>query len=513
MDAQVIVVGAGPVGLMLAAELRLGGADVLVLERLTKPMAESRASTLHARTMEILDQRGLLERLGTPPSSGRGHFGGLTLDLSHVATPYPGQWKVPQSQVEHLLERWAIELGVRILRGYDVHDMAVSADHIEVCGPAGAPRLRSAYVVGCDGEQSSVRRLAGIGSSGRQADKGLLRGDIPGIDVPDRRFERLPGGLAIASRGPDDVTRIMLHEHGPEDGVVTPEATFENLARAWLKITGEDISGGTPVWVNAFSNVSLQADRYRLGRVLLAGDAAHQQLPAGGQAINLGLHDAVNLGWKLAADVTGRAPLGLLDSYHDERHPAGRHTLDNIEAQTLLLLGGREVDPARRVMAELIALPSVRDHLAATISGLGVRYGATCPGEHPLAGRRVPPVEIEMESGRTKVAALLRNGRGLLLDLSGGTQAVLDEALPDTVEQVSAKSISDGPLAGVRRLLVRPDGHVAWVAGGATELRSALHTWFCPPRAVRKGSAAPRATAQIQHGQIQHGTSIRKERG
>ena len=154
MDAQVIVVGAGPVGLMLAAELRLGGADVLVVERLAKPMTESRASTLHARTMEILDQRGLLERLGTPPSTGKGHFGGLTLDLSQVETPYPGQWKVPQARVEHLLEGWAVELGVRIRRGYDVQDLAVSADHVEVRGPDGAC-LRSAYVVGCDGEESS----------------------------------------------------------------------------------------------------------------------------------------------------------------------------------------------------------------------------------------------------------------------------------------------------------------------------------------------------------------------
>ena len=508
MDAQVIVVGAGPVGLMLAAELRLGGADVIVLERLAEPTTESRASTLHARTMEILDQRGLLERLGTPPSEAMGHFGGLPLDLTHVPTPYPGQWKVPQARVEQLLEGWAVELGVRIRRGYDVLDMAVSADHVELRGPAGAPRLRSAYVVGCDGEESSVRRLAGIGSSGRAADKGLLRADVGGIDVPDRRFERLPGGLAIASRGPDDVTRIMVHEYGPEDGVVAPEATFENLARAWLKVTGEDISGGTPVWVNAFGNASLQADRYRLGRVLLAGDAAHQQLPAGGQALNLGLHDAVNLGWKLAADVTGRAPLGLLDSYHDERHPAGRHTLDNIEAQTLLLLGGREVDAARRMMAELIALPSVRDNLAATISGLDVRYGETCPGEHPLVGRRLPPVEIETESGRNNVTALLRTGRGLLLDLSGEPQAAFVGALPDTVEQVSAKADPNGPLAGVRRLLVRPDGHVAWVAGGDTELSSALQTWFCPPQTVRKGIAPPRATAQNRHT-----TSIKKVRG
>lgn len=495
MDAQVIVVGAGPAGLMLAAELRLGGADVLVLERLAKPMTESRASTLHARTMEIFDQRGLLERLGRPPSTGMGHFGGLTLDLTHVATPFPGQWKVPQSRIEHLLEGWAVELGARIQRGFELQGMDESAEHVEVYGPAGAPRLRAAYVVGCDGEQSTVRRLAGIGSSGRAADKGLLRADVRGINVPDRRFERLPGGLAIASRGPDDVTRIMLHEYGQ----VTPEASFENLARAWLAITGEDIRGGTPVWVNAFSNASLLADRYRSGRVLLAGDAAHQQLPAGGQAINLGLHDAVNLGWKLAAEVTGRASPGLLDSYHNERHPAGRRTLDNIEAQTLLLLGGREVDAARCTMAELIVLPSVRDTLAAAISGLDVRYGEARPDTHPLVGRRLPSIEIETELGSTNVTHLLRSGRGLLLDLSSGAQAALEEALPDNLQRVSAKGISDGPLAGARRILVRPDGHVAWVAGGAVEVSSAPQTRLGPSRTTGKPPSS-RATARTHNG-------------
>jgi 2-polyprenyl-6-methoxyphenol hydroxylase-like FAD-dependent oxidoreductase len=504
MDAQVVVVGAGPVGLMVAAELRLGGADVLVLERLAKPMTESRASTLHARTMEIFDQRGLLERLGTPPSTGMGHFGGLPLDLTHVATPYPGQWKVPQSRVEQLLEGWAVELGARIHRGFDLRGMHESAEHVEVYGPAGATPLRAAYVVGCDGEQSTVRRLAGIGSSGRTADKGLLRADVRGIDVADRRFERLPRGLAIASRGPDDVTRIMLYEYGH----VTPEASFENLARAWLAITGEDIRGGTPVWLNAFSNASLLADRYRCGRVLLAGDAAHQQLPAGGQAINLGLHDAVNLGWKLATDVTGRAPLGLLDSYHDERHPVGRRTLDNIEAQTLLLLGGREVDAPRRTMAELIALPSVRDALAATISGLDVRYGEARPDAHPLVGRRMPPVAIETEHGSTNVTHLLRAGRGLLLDLSGGTEAAFDKALPDNFQRVDAKVISDGPLAGVRRVLVRPDGHVAWVADGAVELSSARHTSLGLPEPPESAAHHP----ERQHGS-HTGRASKRRRG
>jgi 2-polyprenyl-6-methoxyphenol hydroxylase-like FAD-dependent oxidoreductase len=477
MDAQVIVVGAGPVGLMVAGELRLGGADVLVLDRLAEPMAESRASTLHARTMEILDQRGLLERLGTPPCVGMGHYGGLPVDLTGVATPYPGQWKVPQTRVEELLAGWAVELGVEIRRGYDVQAMSVTEDLVELSAPRGTGRLRAAYVVGCDGEQSTVRRLAGIGLSGRPADKGLLRADVSGIDVAHRRFERHPGGLAIAARGPDGATRVMLHEVGQVD----PEASFGNLSRAWLSITGEDISHGTPIWVDAFGNASLQADRYVDGLVCLAGDAAHQQLPAGGQAINLGLQDAANLGWKLAAEACGRAPRGLLESYHDERHRVGRRTLDNIEMQTQLLLGGPEVEATRRMMAELLSVAPVRDHVAAMIGGLDVRYGEPRPGDHPLVGARVPPEEVETEAGRTRTTVLLRAARGLLLDLSGRARPQLDHALPETVDLVRARSVPGGQLAGIEAALVRPDGHVAWVSGGTLDIHTALRTWFCTP--------------------------------
>ncbi|MBC6456926.1 FAD-dependent monooxygenase [Actinomadura sp. HBU206391] len=373
MDAQVVIVGAGPVGLMLAGELRLGGAEVTLLERLPAPTTESRASTLHARTMEIFDQRGLLDSVGTPPNQGMGHFGGLPLDLTGLATPYPGQWKVPQTRIEALLQRWAVGLGADLRRGYDVRSLTVAEGHVEVAGPEGTDPLRAAYVVGCDGEDSSVRRLAGFGFPGRDASRELLRADVAGIDVPDRRFERFPNGLAIASRRPDGVTRVMVHELGRPVRRRVEEPSFSEVAKAWERVTGEDISGGTPIWLNAFGNASRLAERYRDGRVLLAGDAAHQQMPVGGQALNLGLQDAVNLGWKLAAEVTGRAQEGLLDSYHDERHAVGRRVLSNIEAQALLLLGGDEVDAIRAVLAELIEFPTVRDRLAGVISGLDIR--------------------------------------------------------------------------------------------------------------------------------------------
>ncbi|REF00947.1 FAD-dependent monooxygenase [Thermomonospora umbrina] len=475
MDADVIVVGAGPVGLMLAGELRLGGAEVVVLERLAEPADESRASTLHARTMEILDQRGLLAELGTPPNDGMGHFGGVPLDLTGLDTPYPGQWKVPQTRTEELLGRWAAGLGADIRRDHEVTALTDTPDGVQV-EVAGRGALHAAYLVGCDGQDGAVRGLAGFGFPGADATRELLRADVAGIEVPDRRFERLPAGLAIAARRADGVTRVMVHESGRTVPDRVGDPTFADVVKAWERVTGEDIGGGTPLWVNAFDNTRRQAEEYRRGRVLLAGDAAHRQMPVGGQALNLGLHDAVNLGWKLAAVVRAQAPPELLDTYHDERHAVGRRVLDNIEAQTLLLLGGAEVDATRKVLAELIDLPRARDRLAGMITGLDVRYPAE-PADHALAGLRLPPTELRTADGTTTTTtALLRSGRGLLLDLGAGA----DDASPwsDRVDVVRAEPPASGPLAGIGAVLVRPDGHVAWVSGADDGPRAALRRWF-----------------------------------
>ncbi|GAA4136210.1 FAD-dependent monooxygenase [Actinomadura keratinilytica] len=463
MDTQVIIVGAGPVGLMLAGELRLGGAEAVVLERLPAPTAESRASTLHARTMEIFAQRGLLERLdGMPPNDLRGHFGGIPLDFSGLRTPYPGQWKVPQTRTEELLGGWAAELGADVRRGYEVRALAQTADHVEVAadGPDGPVRLRAGFVVGCDGEESTVRRLGGFAFPGEDARRELLRADVAGIEIRDRRFERLPDGLAIAARRRDGVTRVMVHEFGrpAADRATAPD--FAEVVKVWERVTGEDIGHGRPIWVNAFGDAARQASEYRRGRVLLAGDAAHRQLPAGGQALNLGLQDAVNLGWKLAAVATGRAPDPLLDTYHEERHAVGRRVLANIRAQARILLGGPEVEPLRAVLAELIAYPRVRDRLAAAISGLDVRYAAG-PGDHPLLGVRVPPDELGA-GGRA-----LRAARGLLLH----PEPPDGPGPHDRVDVVRAIGRSEA-------VLVRPDGHVAWVAGSGADLDAAVRRWF-----------------------------------
>ncbi|WP_405582893.1 FAD-dependent monooxygenase [Streptomyces sp. NBC_01092] len=479
METDVLVVGAGPVGLMLAGELRLGGAGTVVMERRGAPTTESRASTLHARTMELLDSRGLLDALGTPPDEPRGHFGGVPLDLT-LPSPWPGQWKVPQTRTEELLQDWVVGLGADVRRGHELRAVRVGEDGVEAvaAGPDGrALRVRARFVVGCDGEDSTLRRLTGAEFPGRDAGRELLRADVAGIDVPNRRFQRLEKGLAIAARRGDGVTRVMVHEFGTAAETRSAEPEFAEVAQVWKRVTGEDISGGSPLWVNSFGDADRQLVDYRRGPVLFAGDAAHQQMPIGGQALNLGLQDAVNLGWKLAAEVRGRAPAGLLDTYHAERHAVGRRVLANIRAQALLLLGGPEVEPVRALLGELIGeRPEVRAHLAGMISGLDIRYGA---GADPLLGARLPYVRLGGPDGVVNTSDLLRtSGRGLLLDLAGDAR-LRTAARPwaDRIVTVTARPEPDGPLGAARAVLVRPDGYIAWTDGHG-DAENALKNWF-----------------------------------
>lgn len=543
MDRDVVVVGAGPVGLMLAGELRLGGADVVVLDRLDAPTTESRASTLHARTMEILDQRGLLDEIGTPPDEPMGHFGGLPMDL-RLPGPYPGQWKVPQTRTEEVLGAWAVRLGAEVRRGHRVTGLEQHPDRVvvEAAGPGGAPvRVTAPYVVGCDGEESTVRRLAAIAFPGTDARRELIRADIDGIDIRGRRFERLPRGLAIAARRVDGVTRVMVHEFGRTPRAA--QASFADIVDAWHNVTGEDLSAGTPLWVNAFGDVSRQAERYRHGRVLLAGDAAHAQMPIGGQALNLGLQDAVNLGWKLAAVAGGRGPDRLLDSYHEERHEVGRQVLSNIRAQARLLLGGPEVTGLRQVIGELLPYEAVRARLAGMVSGLDIRYGGTPAdagrpggGPHALAGRRLPPVSLELRPSRgravlrggaagssaygveavgpdrggpetdgssVRTTDLLRGARGVLLVtadeeerrlLLTGAAGPFDRSVDVVTAFRPVDDPAGSPLDGVDAVLVRPDGYVAWAGTSAAGLEAALATWFARDTRIARTSRATSKT-------------------
>ncbi|RPE43831.1 oxygenase [Streptomyces sp. Ag109_O5-1] len=496
-DTRVIVVGAGPVGLFLAGELRLGGADVVVLERLRTPTTESRASTLHARTVELFDCRGLLAALGDPSREPRGHFGGVPMDLT-MPSPHSGQWKVPQTRTEELLQEWAGSLGADVRRGWEVRGLTQRDGHVDVVAetPDGPRRLRAAYLVACDGEDSTVRRLTGADFPGTPAGRELLRADIAGIDIPNRRFERLERGLAIAARMPGGTTRVMVHEFGTPAPERTGPPAFAEVVGAWRRVTGEDLGGGRPVWLNAFGDANQQLTQYRHGRVLFAGDAAHRQMPSGGQALNLGLQDAANLGWKLAAVVCGRASQGLLDTYHDERHEVGRRVLANIRAQALLLLGDRAVEPARTLLGELIAAGPARQHLAAMITGLDIRHPVG-GGSHPLLGARLPLGTLPTPDGPVEVAALLRTGRGLLL-VSESARAELrwlGKVWSDRVTPVAVLPDATGPLHDTEGrpydarsplhdadgLLVRPDGHVAWAGSDPWAATAAIRHWFGRP--------------------------------
>ncbi len=494
MDTQVVVVGAGPVGLMLAGELRLGGAEVVVVERRAAPTTESRASTLHARTMEILDSRGLLSAFGELPHEPRGHFGGIPLDL-RLPSRYPGQWKVPQTRTEQVLGEWATGLGARLRRDCEVRELTgdtgggsdrgtgggTGGVTVTAATPTGAVRLRADYLVACDGQDSTVRGLVGARSRGTDATRELLRADVAGLDIPNRRFERRELGLAIAARNSAGITRVMVHEYGRDARARTSDPGFPEIIDAWKRVTGEDISGGEPLWVGAFGDADRRLERYRHGRVLFAGDAAHQQMPIGGQALNLGLQDAVNLGWKLAATARGWAPDDLLDTYHTERHTVAERVLANISAQAQLLLGDPGVEPLRALLGELITDEPTRVRLAGMISGLDVRY-PVAGGEHPVLGARLPETDVPVPGGSTTTTELLRTGRGLFLDCAGGELAA---PWADRVTAVTANQIGGGPPQPAGSVLVRPDGHVAWLGRAREDALAALHRWFGRPTTAR----------------------------
>ncbi|WP_395570334.1 SDR family oxidoreductase [Streptomyces sp. BK79] len=431
-DADVVVVGAGPVGLLLAGDLCAHGARVLVVERLARPMTESRASTLHARTMEVLAERGVLDRLGPLPDGGPGHFGGIPLDLAEAdpGHPYAGQWKCPQTRLETVLQERAVESGARILRGRRLVDLAEQGDRVLVetvpadraadgaAADGARQRVTGSYVVGCDGWQSTVRKAAGFEFAGRDAVREMLRADVAGIDIPARRFERLEHGLATAHHWPDGTTRVMVHLYGAAPRTRTGPPDFDEVVRAWARVTGEDIGHGTPTWLNAFDDTRRQATRYRRGRILLAGDAAHVQMPVGGQALNLGLQDAAALGGRLAARLAGGAADEVLDDYHRERHPVGARTLTDIQAQSALLLGGPDTEPLREVFAELMRLATVRRGLARLISGLGLPRTPLAPPPATTSAR--PPHSRTTTKNRTSTMGKLDDKTALVTGSSRG---------------------------------------------------------------------------------------------
>lgn len=495
MDADVIIVGAGPTGLMLAGELRLGGAHVVVVERLEQPTGQSRGLGFTARAMEVFEQRGLLPWFGDLEKAPMGHFGGVQFDYTVLQDAHFGARGVPQSHTEDVLERWAISLDTDIRRGWEFLELDEKGDHVEitVATPQGVQRLTAPYLVGCGGGSSPVRRAAGFSFPGTDATRTMYLADVAGCDLRPRFLgERLPGGMVMAAPLGDGVDRIIVVPDVEPGRERERSVSFTEVADAWQHITGEDISAGTAHWVSSFTDATRQVTEYRRGRILLAGDAAHVHLPAGGQGLSTGVQDAANLGWKLAAEVTGRAPIGLLDTYHSERHAAGARLLMNTHAQGMLFVGGPEMSPLRELMGELIQYDDVKRHLSGLVSGLDVRYDVG-EGTHPLLGRRLPPRTLTGAEGTTTTMELLHPARGILLDLTDDP-ALREAAAPwqDRVTTVTARPDETEPvLTSTTALLVRPDGYIAWATATTpdpTELRTALHRWFGDPGDSTSGS-------------------------
>jgi 2-polyprenyl-6-methoxyphenol hydroxylase-like FAD-dependent oxidoreductase len=490
-DTEVVIAGAGPVGLLLACELRRAGVPVVIVERLATPMTESRASQLSTHTAELLHERDFDPLLGEAAREFRAHFGGLPLDLSGLDSEFAGHWKVPQYRTESVLGLRAETLGATLLRAHELSEITESGDHV-ICGidgPAGKTQIRAQYLVGCDGASSTVRRLCGFTASVTGATRELLRADVTGLEIRDRRFERLEGGFAVAATR-DGVTRVMVHGSGRGTVTRSGPPEFAEIAGLWEAVTGEDISRGNAIWADSFDNSRGQVTRYRRGRVFLAGDAAHWHMPIGGQALNVGLQDAVNLGWKLAGSVNGWAPRGLLDSYHDERYPVGARVLEYVAAQETLLLGGAEVEPLRAVLSEVLGLDRAREHLARVAGDLDIRYET---GDGPLAGRRMPNIKLQNGSGFVTTADLLAGAGGILLRTAhpdrassgaAGTSAGTGTVALGSgfrIPVIDAVPVGTDAFDGITLVLLRPDGYIAWAGNDESGLSSALERWFGAP--------------------------------
>ncbi|WP_030460026.1 FAD-dependent monooxygenase [Kitasatospora sp. NRRL B-11411] len=492
MAKGAIIVGAGPVGLLLAGELRLGGADVVVYDRLPAPSGESRGLGFTSRTAEVFDQRGLLERLGDIRWGKQGHYGGVRIDFSLLEESHFGVMGLAQSVTEQMLGDWVAELGVEVRRGHELTALRETDEGVVLGfqGPDGYTEDTAAYVVGCDGGRSTVRTLAGIAFPGDEATRGLYLADVVGADLRMRPIgERIPGGgMVLSVTLEPGVDRIVIHEPGlrPQHG--EGELAFSEVADAWQRLTGEDIHHASASWMCALTNATGLAEQYRKGRVLLAGDAAHDHAPLGAQGVSVGLQDAANLGWKLAAVLGGRAPESLLDTYHSERHPVGEQLMRDVHSMSLLYLSGEEMEPLRAVVRELVQLPDAARRLAGRVSGLHIRYDVG-DGAHPFLGLRLAPHRaVERADGtRVRVAELLHAARGVLITTGADPAAAATASRwADRVDTVTGSwadqeaDHADAPAA----LLVRPDGHIAWAAPDGGDLEAALTRWFGAPAAA-----------------------------
>ncbi len=486
-EHEVAVVGAGPTGLSLAGELALAGVDVVLLERRpTRELSGTRARGFHSRTLEIFDQRGIADRfLAAGRTAQTLSFAGTPLDAAALPTRHPYTLALSQTGVEDILRGWVEELGAPVRHGVEVVGLEEDHKGVDVVLAQGDP-LRAAYVVGADGGRSTVRRATGLELVGAEATRShLIAEAVLADEAPTGLRQDAIGIHGINPVGDGGTVGIVVTEAtvGP-----ATEPTLSDLSAALTLVYGTDFGVHDASWISRFTDAARQASSYRSGRVLIAGDAAHTHPPTGGQGIGLGVQDAVNLGWKLAQVVRGHSPASLLDTYEAERHPATARVLKNVMTQAFLQRGDARTDAIRDTFAEVLTDAGPRERLAALLTGLDVALDL---GDgHPLLGRRVPDLDLVTADGPCRVYELLHEARPVLLDL-GGSGAPVDVDAVDPGERegrvrhvrVSCEQEWVLPVLGTvtapTGVLVRPDGHVAWVGEGTTAgLEEAVAAWF-----------------------------------
>ncbi|MGH7650431.1 MAG: FAD-dependent monooxygenase [Gemmatimonadaceae bacterium] len=489
-DHAVVIVGGGPTGLMLAGELALAGVDVAIVERLTtQDFAGSRAGGLHSRTIEVLDQRGIADRFISQgqkyPAVG---FGMIPLNISDFPTRHPYLLALWQKHTERILAEWIDELGVKIYRGREVTGFTQDGAGVDVALADGSS-IRAQYLVGCDGGRSVVRKVAGIEFVGWDPTTSWMMAEVATTEEPVWGFrEDASGAHAIGKvETPDGVRAgIVLVEREVKSG---GEPTLRDLSEALIGIYGTDFGVHSPTRLSRFTDMTRQAATYREGRVLLAGDAAHVHPPMGGQGLNIGVQDAVNLGWKLAQVVKRTSDERLLDTYQAERHPVAARVLRSTMAQTALRRTDDRSKALREYVSEFLALEEPRKRMAAEMSGLGIHYDF---GEgHPLLGRRMPDLDLITANGVLRVYTLLHDARPVLINF--GDRGAIDIAgWAERVQLIDAKYVGPwelpviGAVTAPAAVLIRPDGYVAWVGDQRQlGLTDALTTWFGAALRVR----------------------------
>jgi 2-polyprenyl-6-methoxyphenol hydroxylase-like FAD-dependent oxidoreductase len=497
-EHAVVIAGGGPTGLMLAGELALAGVDVAIVERrASQDLIGSRSGGLHSRTIEVLDQRGIAERfLAQGQVAQVAGFAGVSLDISDFPTRHNYGLGLWQNHIERILASWVGELAVTIHRGRDVTGFAQDDTGVDVELSDGQS-LRADYLVGCDGGRSLVRKAAGIEFPGWDPTTSSLIAQVEMAAEPELGIHRNAFGIHSFGKMKYEIRdgEVVYLDGGPVGVMVTEqhvgpttEPTLRDLSEALIAVCGTDYGIHNPTWISRFTDMTRQAAAYRDRRVLLAGDAAHVHAPDGGQGLNTGVQDAVNLGWKLAQVVKGRSPESLLDTYQAERRPVAARVLRHTMASVALRRPDERTKALRDTIAELLGMDEPRRRFAAMMSGLDIHYDL---GEgHPLLGRRMPDLDLVIDNGPLRVFTLLHDARPVLLNL--GEPGGLDiTSWADRVRLIDATCVGPwelpvlGAVTAPNAVLIRPDGYVAWV-GDLTQLglAGALTTWFGPPAAA-----------------------------